>query len=308
MTAPTCTALRERLGVATAGTASLIRSWLLLEHPGPWSSTSRDDVFAAALGPDRWADLRVLWVEQQLRPLLVRRPAVGGRRPSSAQPQLLVGSTAGPGRFLERLAARDLPGLDLQALADGRPGHGEPVDGPLLAVCTNGAVDRCCAVRGRPLAAELARVHPDRTWEVTHVGGCRFAANLLVLPSGVVHGAVTPAAGLQIAAAALCGEVLPEALRGRTGSSPYAGTAEVVLRQRLGLRGLDDVVVLDEAPHPDLVDGEDGPEPAGADVLLSADGRAWRAVVRSRSLGERTSVCDGTEVLETTDVLSLLPA
>lgn len=158
-------------------------------------------------------------------------------------------------------------------------------------------------MRGRPLAAALADAHPDRTWEVTHVGGCRFAANLLVLPAGVMHGALSPGAGLQVAAAALREQVLPASLRGHTGSSPYAGTAEVVLRRRLDLRGLDDVVVVREDPHPDLVDGDDGREPAGADVLLRADGRDWRAVVRSRSLGEHTSVCDGDEVIETTDVM-----
>ncbi len=104
---------------------------------------------------------------------------------------------AGPA-WSERLPAAALADLDLAAVAAGRRGHGEPVEGPLFLACTNGSVDRGCAVRGRPLVSALAEVHPDRTWEVTHVGGCRYGANLLVLPEAAVHGATSPDGGLRM--------------------------------------------------------------------------------------------------------------
>ena len=47
---------------------------------------------------------------------------------------------------------------------------------PMLLVCTHGVHDTCCAVRGRPVAAALARRWPEATWECSHVGGDRFAA------------------------------------------------------------------------------------------------------------------------------------
>jgi len=307
VTAPPCSALRARLGVDTAGSASQIRSWLLLEHPGPWPEGVRDEAFAAALTPARHELLLRLWDEQQLRPLVVRRPGRAGRAVTAA-PVLLVGAALGGRRWLERLPAAALADLDLEAVAAGQPGHGEPVDGPLLAVCTNGSVDRCCAVRGRPLVAALAAAHPERTWEVSHVGGCRFAANLLVLPDGVVHGGTTPEDGLRIAAAAVDGRLDLPGLRGRVGTSAYAGVAEVVLRRRLRLDLLRDVAVLDEHPHRDLVDGEDGPEPAGADVLLRTGSQTWRAVVRTVDLGVHTSVCDGPKAVSSPVVTSLLPA
>ena len=299
----TCSGLTSALGVDTAGTASAIRSFLLLETPGAWPEDVRERSFRDALGDAAWDRLRALWLERQLRPLVVRRP--GGARGS--EPVLLLGSTHGT-RFLEQLPAAALPDVDLEALADGRPGHGEPLRGPLLAVCTNGSVDRCCAVRGRPLVAALAAAHPERTWEVSHVGGCRFAANLLVLPDGVMHGALTPDAGLAVAAAALRGSVELSRLRGRTGVPRFAGAAEVALRRRLDLHGLDDVVVVGERPHADAVDGEDGPEPAGADVLLRTASSAWTAVVRHRHLTVADTVCDGPTDVDTTDVVQLLPA
>jgi hypothetical protein len=289
---PTCSALRRQLGVDTAGSPTPLRSWLLLEHPGAWSDTVRDEVFAAALPAGRHVLLQRLWHDEQLRPLLVRRPGRAGRVPV-AEPVLLIGAAQGSRRWLERLPASALPDLDIEAVAAGEPGHGEPVDGPLLAVCTHGAVDRCCAVHGRPLVAALHAVHPGRTWELTHVGGCRFSANLLVLPDGVLHGGTTPEAGLRIAEAALAGRLELTGLRGRTGGSAFAGTAEVALRRHLDLVLLSDVEVLAEHLHPDVVRGRDGPEPAGADVVLRAGADVWRVVVRARELGVTTSICDG---------------
>lgn len=296
----TCSGLTARLDVDPAGTASAIRSWVLLETPGAWGEGARNAAFQRALGDEGWARLERLWMQEQLRPLLVRRPG----RTRAPEPVLLVGSTIGR-PFQEQLPAAALPALDLEALAAGEPGHGEPVDGPLFAVCTNGSVDRCCAVRGRPLVAALHAAHPGRTWEVSHVGGCRFAANLLVLPAGTLHGRLTPADGLRVAAAAMQGEVDLTGLRGRTGTSAFAGTAEVALRRELQLAAPSDVEVVAQTPHPDVVDGEDGPEPAGADVLLRAAGEQWRAVVRTRELGLHTTVCDGTEALSTTTLTSL---
>lgn len=295
----TCSELTRTLDVDPAGTASTIRSWLLLEQPGPWSGQVREHAFHSALGDGGWSRLERLWPAAQLRPLVVRRPGRAGRVLSSDR-TLLVGSVAAGRGWLERLPARALPSLDLEALAAGEPGHGEPVDGPLFAVCTNGSVDRCCAVLGRPLVTALAAAHPDRTWEVSHVGGCRFAANLLVLPAATMHGRLTPADGLQVAAAALRGEVASQGLRGRTGTSAFAGTAEVALRRHLGLTGLDDVQLVAEEPLTS--------ESTGADVLLRARGDVWRVVVRERDLGVHTSVCDGSERLTTTTATSVTVA
>ena len=136
---------------------------------------------------------------------------------------------------------------------------------------------------------------------MTHVGGCQFAANLLVLPTGHLYGALTPDTGLEVAAAALAGQVEPRWLRGRTAATDWAGTAEVGLRERLGLRGAEAVEVLGERLHPEQIDGHLGPQPAGADVWLRAGTETWRAIVRADDRGHRTNVCHGpVRVLGTT--------
>ena len=74
------------------------------------------------------------------------------------------------------------------------PGGGwEHVQESLILVCTNGRHDQCCANLGRPLVRAL-RDSPwaDRVWECSHIGGDRFAANVVVLPDSLYFGRVEP--------------------------------------------------------------------------------------------------------------------
>lgn len=294
MTPPDCSDVARRCGVDPLGTGSAIRSWLLVEHPGPWPEDVRERLLSAALSPARGARLQHLWVAEGLRPLVIRRPGRAGRR-SQGPRTVLVGSTIGGHRWLERLTITDLAdlgGLDLDALAAGRPGHGEPVDGPVFCVCTQSSVDACCAVRGRTVVAALAQTHPEQTWEVTHLGGCRFASNLLVLPDGVMHGRLDPQGASGVAEAAAAGRVAPGTLRGRTGAGRWAGGAEVAVRRLLGDSGPDDVVALSVTEHPDTVTDEDGPSAAGADVVVRGPDHDYAVRLRWQVRDAVPSRCD----------------
>ena len=114
-----------------------------------------------------------------------------------------------------------------QAGRAGRAGDSLPV----YAVCTHGTRDMCCAIEGRPVATALARHCPGRVWECSHVGGDRFAANVLVLPTGQLYGRVTDPVAL--AAASDAGQVLPDLLRGQVGLPPAAQAAVVHAQREL---------------------------------------------------------------------------
>ena len=92
-----------------------------------------------------------------------------------------------PSRTLE-----ELTGIDLDAVSRGEAPDWPRVDGPLFGVCTHGRHDACCAERGRPVAAALTASHPAETWEISHMGGDRFAANMVVLPEGLYYGRMDP--------------------------------------------------------------------------------------------------------------------
>lgn len=266
--APGCAVVARLLGANPSGTATFMRSWLMIEQPGPWPDDALEQVLDEAFPPDRLSVLDDLHLSEGLRPLLIRRPGRHVREPHQKR-TVLVGAGDPGNRWLERFEVNELSelaDLDLEAIADGRHGLGEPVAGPIFLVCTHGTKDVCCALLGRPLAASLDANHPGRTWEVSHVGGDRWAGNLLVVPDGYLHGHLDADEAARVAKAALAGQVEPERLRGRTSTaSRWAQHAEIAVRQRLGVRGLDDVLALHEIPLP------------GADL----DAEAW--VVRVRS-------------------------
>ena len=112
---------------------------------------------------------------------------------------------------------------------------------PVFAVCTHGRHDTCCAERGRPVAAALAAAHPDLTWEVSHIGGDRFAANALVLPHGLYYGRLDEDSVVGMADAHLDGRLSLEHLRGRSGLGTALQYAEDALRRHLDERGIDAV-------------------------------------------------------------------
>lgn len=225
------------------GTAPPADLWFLVEHPGPWdryvlAGPHLDHTAAVALG--RWSR------DRTGRVLLVRRPGRAGRDPG---PRRWFRVDSRPGRESVRsglfTAEREL------AHIVANPAAGAPDDGPLFLVCAHGRHDTCCAVRGRPLAAALAVDQPDRTWEASHIGGCRFAAAMVLLPHGVVLGDVPLVEGPQIAARYADGLLSPQWTRGRSSLAPVVQAAQHQAGIATGAHGVDGLRPLgarEEAP------------------------------------------------------------
>lgn len=240
-----CAAASSERGESIAGTASTVRSFLLVEHPGPWGA----DVLRDARLPDGLGDhLRARSAAHGTKVLLIRRPA-GPLR--SAGSDVASGGVAGNGvrvfagyahhadpwletAVLDQLT--DVCDLDLEGLARGRSPGLAPHPGPVLAVCTHGRHDVCCAERGRPVAAGLADAFADQTWEASHIGGDRFAANLLALPYGLYFGRLRPETARGVARLLAAGELDLDHLRGRSGLATPLQAAEIALRRYLNER------------------------------------------------------------------------
>ena len=118
------------------------------------------------------------------------------------------------------------------------------VDHPLFLVCTHGKHDRCCARYGRPLYdAVREQVEEGWAWQVSHVGGDRFAGNLVALPDGVYYGRVRPSEAWPVIEAVLERRIYLPCYRGRSSHGFAAQAAELAVREQTGLLGLDDVEV-----------------------------------------------------------------
>ncbi|MTV24289.1 sucrase ferredoxin [Nitriliruptoraceae bacterium ZYF776] len=234
-----CAATSRASGEPTAGTASRARRWLLVEHPGPWGA----DVLHDGTLPAAVADhLRELATALPARVLLIRRP-VERRRGANA---VFAGVTAGSTRWLEHRELadlRELVDLDLRPLGEHRSLGWEPVTTSTYLVCTNGRHDACCAELGRPVVDELSPLLGDALWECSHVGGDRFAGNLVVLPAGAFYGHLDPASARQVVHAHARGEVDLEHWRGWCDRPFPVQAAEAAVRARLGATAADALAV-----------------------------------------------------------------
>ena len=262
-----CAASSLDRGEPLFGTASGVSRWLLVEQPGPWGPAGFPE---SRLDATVRESLQVQALALGARPLLIRRPA-GHAGPSGdadgGRTVFIVDSAPGSERVLRRRVTDEsaLAPLELSAGWDR-------VDGPLFLVCTHGRHDTCCAMRGRPVAAALAALDPERTWECSHLGGDRFASNTLVLPHGLYYGRLTAETAPAMLAATRDGRVLTQFLRGRSSLSQPAQAAQHFGHAELGCSGIDQLLpVAEEQLAPDTwrVLLRDASAPAGEEAAVT---------------------------------------
>jgi hypothetical protein len=86
-------------------------------------------------------------------------------------------------------------------------------------------------------------------WQSTHVGGDRFAGNVVVFPHGLYYGRVDPADTAGLVAAQASGSLDLDRYRGRAGHSCQVQAAEHAIRESEGLLGIDDLSLVGSEPH-----------------------------------------------------------
>ena len=274
--APFCADLSRENGEPLAATASRIDNWFLIEYRGLWA---RDALAGSGLTDQVKEHLR-----EQVRSvshgrlLFVRRPDRRGR------PELLAftatsrpGATTVTKTVLE--AYDDLRKLDLLG--------GKPAGHPLFLVCTHGKHDPCCARYGRPLYEALRdELEPDRVWQVSHIGGDRFAGNLVCLPEGLYYGRVDRETAGSVLDEHLARRIHMASYRGRSIYAFAVQAAERAVRELTGLVGIDDLVL-----------ERVGPGNGSIRVVFAAGGRTHEVRV-DREAGDLTRLTCSSESVE----------
>lgn len=121
-------------------------------------------------------------------------------------------------------AAELLPEL---ALGAELPGEDDPRQ--IILCCTDGRQDPCCARYGHATFRALrAAADPERfrILQSTHLGGCRFAASLVLLPLRHRYGHLTPGQVPGFLAALSAGQIYLPAWRGNPALPAAAQVAE----------------------------------------------------------------------------------
>jgi (2Fe-2S) ferredoxin len=222
-----CAALSLARGDSVHGSAAPVSRWFLIEAPGPWG---RDALLSSRLDAGLARELDRRCRAAGVRAMLIRRPG----RAVAADPKrwAFVDSRLGQEGAWWGVYDRDRDLVDVPLDGTG----GQRSNAPAYLVCTHARHDACCAIRGRPVAAAFAALRPEQTWECSHTGGDRFAANVVVLPHGLYYGTVAVARVPDLITAHEAGRVVPDLFRGRS-ALPMA----VQAAQHHARRAVDDL-------------------------------------------------------------------
>lgn len=134
-------------------------------------------------------------------------------------------------------------------LADMNAGHcldrwaGQHQLLPVMLCCTHGKKDKCCAKFGYDTYRRLDKAiqqqaMPMELWESSHLGGCRLAASVLVLPSLRKYGRIAPVDITPLLACETANRPYLPCFRGHGGLSPAQQCAEIAVLERLSARGI----------------------------------------------------------------------
>ena len=226
-----CSDLCLASGEPLLGTAGQVDVWLMLEYKPVWRAKATDDNDLAA-PMKAWLERTVAayaangW---KARPQFIRRPEL-----DTTEVSLFVGADGELRHF-----AGDYPTIATLDLSDLDGGLAR-IDEPQYFVCTNGQRDLCCARYGLPVYARLRELAGARVWQTTHVGGHRFAPNVLALPQGALYGRVFADDVDAFFATVEAGELAVPHLRGRAALPPAAQVAETLIdgaRKLCGITG-----------------------------------------------------------------------
>ncbi|MET4541907.1 (2Fe-2S) ferredoxin [Arthrobacter bambusae] len=268
-------------GDSMAGTASPGLVWVLVEYRGAWPPNGFDALDleagtkALVISAARTANARIL---------LVRRPGPR-RRPGPGRWAVLRHEGSGAHRQHWGTWERD---EDLAGIASALVSPGEPGFPPVIMVCAHGQHDPCCAVWGRPVGRALSERWPEMVWECSHVGGDRFAANVVIAPDGVYYGGLDAGSAVATVEDHLAGRIHAGYLRGYTDLLPPQQAAVVAVLGQFGPAGRQDFVVtgtLREGDHWRIQITGRPPHPARIEVELRAS-RAPRRQLTCRAPAE----------------------
>ncbi len=209
-----------------AATASRVDHWILVEYRGLWGArrARRQRPLRADQGPPDGTAPRPARHEAPLRP-----PDAPPGAPDAGRP---LGQLA-RARRLDRLR-RD---RGLRGPARARPD---------LAGASRSAI-RCCssaptasttaaapATGGRSIDALDEQADEDWVWQSSHLGGDRFAGNVVFLPEGLYFGRVGPGEAWPVLDEYLAGRIHLDHYRGRSAYTFAEQAAERAVRERAG--------------------------------------------------------------------------
>jgi hypothetical protein len=204
--------------------------WFLLEYRGAWT----DKAFLDSKIPEdakKRINLHLETIPNSRLQLIKRHDNSGDTlkffvgKSDELEPKLFEFDLTSYGELLD---------LDINKILEG---NSHLRNEPLFLVCTNGAYDKCCGKYGISVYLEAAKNENGfMAWQTTHLGGHRFAANILFLPYGIYYGRVRNVGSRILIEQSINRGIDLEHYRGRSCYSKDVQAAEYFLRKKTGIK------------------------------------------------------------------------
>jgi hypothetical protein len=237
-----CSQLSRDADEQPYGTASIGDVWVLVEYPHGWGSKALEE---SDLSPHVKRYLKsTTGAIPKSKLLFIKQD-----RASSRDLTLYIVRCRERNPFILRFnlqSYEDLLKIDIPAAAEGHSDGGTICELPLYLVCTHGRRDKCCAKFGFALYKSLRPIAGEMIWQSSHVGGDRFAANMVCFPHGLFYAHVTEPVGKALMEEYGKGRMLLREYRGRACYGRIAQTAEFFIRNESALLGVDDLRFCDQ--------------------------------------------------------------
>ena len=245
-TLPSCSTLSILEKEQLFGTAPLTQIWVMVEYPNSFGgkaleeSNLLDKVKAYLFDIQKTLPAsRVLFIRQE-------------KPKDDAGINVFVGLSAfQQPRLYEFHIPKydDLLTLDIVSLSEGKAElQKNSRQEPLILVCTNGKRDPCCAQWGQQVYFEMAKHSADFVWQTSHVGGHRFAANVICLPHGIYFGRIRPDQADHLISDYRNNRLTLHSYRGRAHYPPEVQVAEYYLVAQTSNLDIDAFHLLKSSP------------------------------------------------------------
>ena len=222
------------------GSAPNTSYWLLLEYPHAFAAKA---VEASRLPvPVKGYLASLTSMLPGLRVCLIK-----GRASTTSNPTLFLADAREGHIKLFKITLnnyQDILQLDIPGIfASGAASSSYLPEERLFLVCTNGKRDACCSKWGLALYHALEKHAGQAVWQTSHVGGHRFAPNLVCLPHGIYYGRVPLTAASEIFRDYKNGRLYLDFYRGRASYPGTAQAAEYFLRSESKEEQLDAITL-----------------------------------------------------------------
>lgn len=197
-----CAALSQQMREDLIGTASIFQTYVLIESPPPWATNALESKQI----PDSLKRLiqEVQANQPSVRFLLIAADSTRPKRRVLILRQIAASSRGYSAQEFQISHLNQAAPLIHQHLSASLPASAPQYPYRDLLVCTHGSHDKCCAKFGYPFYRQLTDAVRQlslphlRVWQVSHIGGHRFAPTLIDFPEGRYYGALNVAATLAI--------------------------------------------------------------------------------------------------------------